>query len=199
MASSEEDGTTQPDKPVVPSSTYDLLAERLGAIAQRLTDSATILNTERAGVFAAVPLELAEQDRLHTEQPSVPRDAVCVGDLLVFGYNPSGGLGRNRRAEDVFALFRVNQAAASDWDFSPLPIDDPDWFLADSSFQRDVGELFTYYADSRLLGLQLRDDLLLMIFAVGPSEHDRRVLRWRVTARQTGVHRCLRRPRSGGD
>ncbi|HEY4331639.1 MAG TPA: DNA repair ATPase, partial [Ilumatobacteraceae bacterium] len=172
--------TPAPAPATVGASTYDLLRDRLRAVAARLLDAANQLNAQRAEVFASVPLALAEQDRLTTQQPSNPRDALCFNDLLLFGYNVVGALGRARNVDDAFELFRVSQAAANDWTFSPLAKDDPDWFLSDAGFQRDISELFTYYADTRLMGLQLKGDRLLMILSVGSSDDDVRVLRWQL-------------------
>jgi len=171
------DGGSQPS---IAASTYDLLRDRLRAVADRLLGAADKLNDARASVFASVPMELAEQDRLNTKQPSNPRDAVCFNDLLLFGYNVVGALGRGRSVDDAFELFRVSQAAANDWTFTPLVKDDPDWFLSDAGFQRDISELFTYYADTRLIGLHLKSDRLLMVMSVGSSDDDTRVLRWQI-------------------
>lgn len=164
----------------LPTTTFDLLRQRLAAVAGRLGEAANALNGERAEVFASVPLTLGEQDRLHTEHPTVPRDAVCVGELLLVGFNAGGSLGRNRSVGGTFALYRVNQVGASDWDFVPVPTTDPAWFLGDQSFQRDVGELFTYYADTRLESMVVADGRLLMVFRTGSAAEDLRVLRWQV-------------------
>ena len=93
--------------PMVPASTYQLLRDRLQAVAGRLKAAADEVNVTRATLFASVPLALVEQDRLRTEQPSQPRDVVSVGDLLLFGFNISGALGRVRTVRDAFALYRV--------------------------------------------------------------------------------------------
>ena len=168
----------EPSAGTIAASTYDLLRDRLRNVAGRLQEAATGLNTARAAVFASVPMALAEQDRLNTAQPSNPRDVVCVDDMLLFGYNVVGALGRARNVDDMFELFDVSQAAAKDWTFTPMSHDDPRWFLRDAGFQRDIGELFTYYADTRLMSLQLKSDRLLMILSVGSSDDDVRILRW---------------------
>ena len=167
---------------MVPASTYQLLRDRLHAVADRLQVAADQVNHTRAEAFATVPLAIAEQDRLRTEQPSQPRDVVGLGDLLLFGFNVSGSLGRTRTAHDAFSLFRVQRAAASDWNFTELSRDDPASFLSDLGFARDLGELFTYYADTRLLKLQVVNTRLLMVFSVGSNDEDVRVLRWQLDA-----------------
>jgi putative NIF3 family GTP cyclohydrolase 1 type 2 len=164
----------------ISSSTYDLLRERLRGVAERLRDAAQALNGERAEVFASAPMALAEQDRLRTEQPSTPADAVSVGGLLVFGYNVGAALGKTRTVDDAFELFEMDKAAANDWTFTPLARQAPNWFLSAPGFQRDAGELFTYYSDTRLDSLTLHDSRLLMVFRFGPAPDDIRVLRWQL-------------------
>lgn len=181
-ASEAKAATAADAAPAVPASTYQLLRDRLHAIADRLQAAADEVNTTRASVFASVPLALVEQDRLRTEQPSQPRDVVGLGDLLLFGFNTSGSLGRTRTVHDAFSLFRVQRASATDWNFSELAADDPASFLSDAGFTRDVAELFTYYADTRLLKLQVVGTRLLMVFSVGTSVDDVRVLRWQLGA-----------------
>ena len=78
-------GAAQPAAPTVPTSTYQLLRDRLHAVADRLQTAADEVNQSRAEAFATVPLALAEQDRLRTEQPSQPRDVIGLGDLLLGG------------------------------------------------------------------------------------------------------------------
>ena len=168
--------------PVVPASTYQLLRNRLHAVADRLQAAADEVNQSRAEAFATVPLALAEQDRLRTEQPSQPRDVIGLGDLLLFGFNIGGSLGRTRTVHDAFSLFRVQRAAATDWNFNEVPQDDPASFLTDAGFVRDLGELFTYYADTRLLKLQVVGNRLLMVFSVGSNDGDVRILRWQLDA-----------------
>lgn len=188
--SAAPDGASAPAAPGPPdaagppdtlaTSTYQLLRDRLRGVASQLRDASERVNAQRAEVFAPVPLALAEQERLRTEQPSIPHDIVSVGDLLLFGFDAGASLGRTRSVADAFSLFRVTHDGDTDWSFTPIGPDDPAWFLDDPTFTRDVGELFTYYSEARLAGLQLRNDRLLMVFAVGSGAADVRVLRWQV-------------------
>ncbi|HAP74555.1 MAG TPA: hypothetical protein DCR14_00540, partial [Acidimicrobiaceae bacterium] len=166
----------------VPASTYQLLRERLHGVADRLDAAAQQVNRERAEVFAAVPLALAEQDRLRTEYPAHARDVVAIDDLLLFGFHASVGLQQARTVADTFSLYTVQQAADTDWAFNEIRADDAGWFLSDPAFVRDLGELFTYYAQARLLKLQVSNGRLLMVFSVGSNLDDVRVLRWQLTA-----------------
>ncbi len=163
-------------------STYDLLRGRLRSIAQQVSQTSESFNAERAEVFASAPLTLAEQDRVRTEVASIPRDAVCVNGLLLFGYNVPQGLATNRSVDDVLSLYRLHPQTETDWNVERVPNDDPAYFLADPSFQRDFLEVYKYYAESRLLTLTIAGDELLMVFGLGSAESDVRVLRWRLRA-----------------
>lgn len=163
-----------------PSSTYDLLIERLRAVAQATAAAATAVNEQRAEVFASAPMTLVETERINTVAASVPRDVVCVGDLLLFGANVPPGLATNRSVPDVFSLHRLVRKAERDWEIVSVPADDPANVLADPSFVRDFGEIYTYYSDAMLRALYRVGDLLLMVFGVGSETSDARVLRWRV-------------------
>ena len=163
-------------------STYDLLRGRLRSIAQQVSETSEAFNAKRAEVFASAPLNLAEQDRVRTEVASVPRDAVCVNGLLLFGYNVPQGLATNRSVDDVLSLYRLLPQTETDWNVERVPNDDQAYFLADPSFQRDFLEIYKYYAEARLLTLTVAGDELLMIFGLGSAESDVRVLRWRLRA-----------------
>jgi hypothetical protein len=161
-------------------STYDLLRGRLRSIAQQVSEASENFNAKRAEVFASAPLTLAEQDRVRTEVASVPRDAVCVNGLLLFGYNVPQGLATNRSVDDVLSLYRLLPQTETDWNVERVANDDPAYFLADPSFQRDFLEVYKYYAEARLLTLTIAGDELLMVFGLGSAESDVRVLRWRL-------------------
>lgn len=161
------------------TTTYDLLTGRLTEIAHRLRSQATGLNEARGEVFASNPVRLGEQDRLNTEALCLPRDAVSVNNLLLFGANVPTGLAA-RRAEDLLLLYRVTQKSDTNWDFTKVDPTDSDWFLNDTSFVRDLGEILTYYSEARLLSLEVRGEELLAVFGIGTSDDDVKVLRWRV-------------------
>ncbi len=171
------DGVASTNDSSAVTTTYDLLTVRLADVAKRLRQQATSLNEARAMVYTGNPVRLGEQDRLHTEALCLPRDAVSVNNLLLFGANVAQGLGA-RRVEDVLLLYRVEQKSETDWDFTRVDPSDPDWFLRDPSVQRDIGEILTYYSVARLVSLEVRADELLAVFAVGTSDDDVKVLRW---------------------
>ena len=168
--------TTTPDAPGGASS-YDLLVGRLRETGAALRSDAAVLNDQRAEVFAARPMTLAEAERFRTETPP-PRPtswwlatrrcrARSGGQRQAGGHRPVHALppsaGGRRR------LGRAARRAGS-----------PGWFLADPSFGRDFEELVTYYADTRVAGLRIVDDSLLMVFRIGDELSDVRVLRWRL-------------------
>ena len=165
-----------------PSSAYDILQARLGQVAVALQERAEQLNAERAEVFGGASLTLIEQERLSTDAACIPCDAVSVAGLLLFGTNIPPGLVAKRTVPDVFTLLRVADVSPTDKDFAPLDPEDPAYFLKDVSFQRDFDELYTYYAECRLLELRKVGELLLMVFVIGERDDDIRVLRWRLDA-----------------
>jgi len=176
----DDDVTAATDAP--PASAYDILQARLATVATAVKQAADALNEERARVFGGASLTLIEQERLSTQAACVPCDAVSVDGLLLFGTNIPPGLVAKRRVPDVFTLLSVAHVSPTDKDFAPLDEKDPAYFLSDPSFQRDFDELYTYYAECRLLSLRRSGELLLMVFAIGERTEDIRVLRWRLDA-----------------
>ena len=162
------------------SSTFDLLADRLAEVAGNLRTTAQTLNTQRAEQFASRSLSLLETERVHTQIACVPRDAVAVGDLLLVGFSLPPNPAETPTAKDVFAALRVERVAENDWTLHPVPVDDPAVFLSDRSFEREVSELFTYYAEARLLSLHNVDGELRMVFGVGSAASDTKTLRWQL-------------------
>ena len=170
--------TTTSDGTPAGASSYDLLVGRLRETGVALRAAAATLNDQRAAVFAARPMTLAEAERFRTETPSTPTDLVVVGDLALLAHDPA--VSGKRSVSDLFTLYRLERIGDADWDVLPLAPGSPGWFLADPSFGRDFEELVTYYADARVRALQLVDDTLLMVFRIGDELSDVRVLRWRL-------------------
>ena len=175
-----DEGSQIPTSTDSSDSTYELLRGRLESVAKQVTAKAERFNELRAEVFASEPLTLAEQDRVHTEVASIPRDAVSVDGLLLFGYNVPPGLATNRLVDDVLSLYRLVPVSGTDWNVERVLSGDKTYFLADPSFQRDFLEIYRYYAEARILGLTIAGDELLMVFGLGTADTDVRVLRWRL-------------------
>jgi len=160
------------------ASSYDLLVGRLRETGAALRSAAATLNDERAEVFAARPMTLAEAERFRTETPSTSTDLVVLGDVALLAHDPV--VSGKRAVTDLFTLYRLERVAEADWNVLPIAPGGPGWFLADPSFGRDFEELITYYADARVEALRIVDDSLLMVFRIGDLPTDVRVLRWRV-------------------
>ncbi|MFF7969364.1 DNA repair ATPase [Streptomyces sp. NPDC007903] len=155
----------------VDAGTYEVLRDRLTARAADLARAAQRLNDRRAAEFGATRLALTGTGHLRTGHPSLPQDAVAVGERLLFGYN--GGR-PDKQVSDVLALY--------DRDLGRLPDDTIPGLLDDSEFLREFAALHRYYRQARLLRLLRVDDRLLAVFQTSDRTDDIRVLRWTLTA-----------------
>ncbi|MUL40403.1 AAA domain-containing protein [Streptomonospora sp. PA3] len=165
--------------------TYEVLRSRLATQAAELARRAEALNSRRVEVFGGNELSLVGTARIRTENNCVPRDIISVNGFMLFGYNVFIGLKPETAVGDVFSLhtfirdpeggsgaFRFDTA-----DFAELPE-----LLADPQFQRDFGELYRYYRETRLMQLRRVEEKLLAVFQTGPRTADVRVLRWEIGA-----------------
>jgi hypothetical protein len=169
-----------PDATGVPSGSYELLVGRLHDAGTQLTAKTRELNDARAELFSAAPLALVETDRIHTETVSAATDVVVLGDVALVGFNPEmPPTAPVRQISEVFKLYRPGRTATG-WEFAEVDAADPSFFLHDEGFVTDFTELYTYYEKARLLTLSVAGDRLLMIFGIGDSSADIRVLRWRI-------------------
>jgi hypothetical protein len=163
--------------PALDAGTYEVLRARLGEQAAELARRAEALNERRVATFGSTELRLLGTERVRTANNCVPRDAVEVGGLMLFGYNVFLGLRTETAVADVFAVHgfvRDGDAFRFDADAEqPGLLDDP-------QFLRDFAELYRYYRQARLLQLRRLDGLLLAVFRTGPRADDLRVLRWRI-------------------
>ncbi|WP_203884794.1 DNA repair ATPase [Planotetraspora kaengkrachanensis] len=155
--------------------TYEVLRARLGEQAKELARRAEALNADRLEVFGGTELRLVGTDRVRTENNCVPRDIVSADGVMLFGYNVFIGLKSETTVPDVFSAHRFSRDGdAFRFDDAPLP------FGGDPQFDRDFGELYRYYKETRLLQLRRVEGRLLAVFQTGPQ--DIRVLRWTVAA-----------------
>ena len=162
-----------------PGGAYEVLRQRLVTQATQLRDQAAALDAERKSVFGDSSLDVVGRLNVRTEHNCVARDLVQVGDQLLFGYNVFLGLKKETRIEDVFALYRLNEAEGG-FDAEPQPIEGS--FLAQPGFVQDFRELYTYYKHTRLLQLIRRETLLLAVFQLSERPDDLRVFRWDIGA-----------------
>ncbi|TQM05773.1 dynein-related subfamily AAA family protein [Pseudoxanthomonas sp. 3HH-4] len=170
---------TQIDQAVAQGGAYDVLRRRLDEQGARLRAVTEGINTRRLQEFGDSRMEAIGRLRIRTEHNSVGRDIVQVGDLLLFGFNVYMGLKATTSVGDVFGLYRLVETGDG---YDVAPVDIATSFLGDGAFQRDFGELYSYYKDARLLQLIVRDGRLLMAFQIGLKNTDVRVFRWTLTA-----------------
>jgi len=170
---------TQVDQAVAQGGAYEVLRRRLSEQGARLRGLADAFNARRLQEFGDSRMEAVGRLRIRTEHNSVGRDIVQVGDLLLFGFNVYMGLKATTSVADVFGLYRLTETSEG---YDVAPVDLAASFLSDGTFQRDFGELYSYYKDARLLQLIVRDGRLLMAFQIGLKSTDVRVFRWTLTS-----------------
>lgn len=164
---------------------YEVLRDRLAARGGELALRTEALNSRRTEAFDSTELRLSGTGQVRTPHASVPRDIVAVGDALLFGHavdtTTAAGRGPEIAVADVFALH--------DRALDPLPEDAVPGLLDDPAFVRELGALFRYYRDARLLQLRHLGGKLLAVFRTGEKAGDIRVLRWAL--RTDGTARFL--------
>ncbi|MFF1919910.1 DNA repair ATPase [Streptomyces sp. NPDC058221] len=162
----------------VEAGAYDVLRRRLAAQAAELTRRAEALNDRRTEEFGSTGLRLLGSERIHTEQPSTPRDLVAVGGSLLFGFERGPGRSGEPAVDDVLALYTADLTPGTRQQHPhPQP-----HLLDDAAFVREFNGLHRYYRDARLLRLRRTDSRLLAVFRTGESAEDIRVLRWALDA-----------------
>src|SRR5690606_16872729 len=166
------------DKAVAEGGAYEVLHKRLLEQGRQVRQQAESLNQQRLQAFGDSRMEVAGRVRIRTENNCVARDIVQVGDLLLFGYNVFLGLKRETRIEDVFSLYRLTEHEQG---YEAEALEPAGSFLGQQSFVNDFTELYTYYKNTRLLQLTLRDGKLLASFQIGERVSDIRVFRWSVS------------------
>ncbi|TBU94494.1 DNA repair ATPase [Phytopseudomonas dryadis] len=163
------------DKAVAEGGAYEVLHKRLQEQGQRLRRNTEILNEQRLQEFGSSQMEVTGRVRIRTENNCIARDIVQVGDWLLFGYNVFLGLKKETSVADVFSLYRLVEGPEG-YEAESIPLDGT--FLAQSGFVNDFNELYTYYKNTRLLQLAIRDGKLLASFQIGERITDIRVFRW---------------------
>lgn len=167
------------DKAVAEGGAYEVLNKRLQEQGNQLRHSVELINQHRLAEFKHNDLEVIGRIRIRTENNSVARDIVRVGEWLLFGYNVFLGLKKETKVEDVFSLYKL-VVIEDGFDVEPVAL--ADTFLADSNFIRDFTELYAYYKDARLLQLTTKNGKLLASFQIGEKITDIRVFRWSLSA-----------------
>lgn len=166
------------DKAVAEGGAYEVLHKRLLDQGQRLRQITESLNGQRLEEFGSSQMEVVGRVRIRTENNCIARDIVQVGDCLLFGYNVFLGLKKETGVADVFSLYRlVGEGDA--YEAEPVPLDGT--FLGAQGFVNDFNELYSYYKNTRLLQLAIRDGKLLASFQIGERISDIRVFRWSIS------------------
>ena len=124
-------------------------------------------------------MSVVGRTRVRTEQNSIARDIVQVGERLLFGYNVFIGLKKETKISDVFSLFDLT-VMDDGLQLEEVSLDKT--FLSEQRFQSDFEELYRYYKDAKLINLVFRDSKLLAGFQIGERIDDIRVFRWSVSA-----------------
>lgn len=167
------------DQAVADGGAYEVLHNRLIEQGRALEQQTQKLNDARQAEFGSTAMEVAGRVRLRTENNSVARDLVRVGDWILLGYNVNIGLRKTTKVQDVFALFKPVER---DGQFEAEEIALGDTFLADQRFVTEFNELYAYYKQTRLIQLVVKDNKLLAAFQIGDRLTDQRVFRWSLDA-----------------
>ncbi len=169
------------DQAVSESNAYEIIRKRLEQQANTLAEQTKALNSKRLEEFGSSKMAVLGRLRVRTENNCIARDIAQVGDLLIFGYNVFIGLKKETHIEDVFMIYRLKQKVAGDkteFEFETIPLADS--FLSEKRFVSDFNELYTYYKNTRLIQLLVKDGKLLASFQIGNSIKDIRVFRWAI-------------------
>lgn len=166
------------DQAVAQGGAYEVLKRRLQEQGSSLQAATERLNTARLSEFGSSQMEVIGRVRIHTENNCLARDIISVAGLLVFGYNVFFGLRKETQLADVFSLYRLVENEQG-YDVESVPLTGS--FLDGTSFKNDFDELYTYYKNTRLIELTVRDGKLLAGFQIGERITDRRVFRWEIS------------------
>ncbi len=170
---------TAVDQAVASGGSYEVLAKRLDNQGQALEALVRQLNEERLEEFGRSQMEVIGRMRVRTENNCLGRDIAQVGGHLLFGYNVFMGLKQSTSVEDVFALYRLHEGEQG---YEVTPVDTKESFLGIQSFVQDFQELYSYYKNTKLMQLAVRDNKLLASFQIGERITDVRVFRWSISA-----------------
>ena len=148
---------------------YEVLRKRLSALNTTLCGTLEKINIKRKEVFGGNESQVLGNDRIQTENNCTPRDIIGIGKTMLFGYNVYLGLRSETKISDVFSCHKFE-----DNTFHVQPLD----LLSDKDFERDFKELYKYYKNVRFLQFIKTPGRLLMVFQIGESVDDIKVLRF---------------------
>ncbi len=151
--------------------TYEVLRARLTKAADDLRGRLKQLSVDRAEVFGNIETKLIATHRVTTEHHCVPRDLTAIGDQFLFGYNVQFGLKTDIHVPDVLSAYKL-----ADDGFHRQSLD----LIDDHRFQKDFGELYKFYKDTRFSRFHVDGPHLHMVFQVGRTATDVKSFKWRI-------------------
>ncbi|MBA56303.1 MAG: DNA repair protein [Pseudomonadales bacterium] len=172
-------GSEQVESAVSQGTAYEVIRKRLSDQGNQLETLAQNLNQARLQEFGSTELNIIGRTRVRTDNNCLARDIVRVGDYLLFGYNVFIGLKQTTSVSDVFSLYRLVEGEDA---LDMEPVSPQNTFLGDARFQSDFNELYTYYKNTTLTQLRVKEGRLLAAFQIGERLTDIRVFRWSVSA-----------------
>ncbi|NQZ08699.1 MAG: DNA repair ATPase, partial [Algicola sp.] len=176
---SEEKTPSLTEQAVAQGGAYEVIRNRLSKHGSSLESQTGQVNQSRQAEFGSTEMALLSRLRLRTENNCEARDLVLVSDYVMFGYNAFLGLRNETKVEDVFGLFKLVQ---NEGEYDVEEVSFKGTFLADQQFLGDFRELYSYYKDTALSQLVVKDNKLLAAFQIGERLSDIRVFRWNISA-----------------
>jgi hypothetical protein len=149
----------------IPTSTFEVLRQRLTGQAGELSARIAKLNEARQATFGPQEHKLLATDRITTENNCIPRDMTPLGDHFLFGYNVQVGLRSSLELNDVFAMYRYDP---SDHSLHVAPLD----MLNDAQFDEDFHNLYRYYKNTTFAKFHRVGAHLYLVFQVGKKAND---------------------------
>lgn len=167
------------EQAVAQGGAYEVLRGRLSKYGSDLQSKAADINTQRTQEFGSTEMKVLGRFRLRTENNCEAKDLVLVGEYVMFGYNAFLGLRVDTKVEDVFGLYKLVE---KEGEYDVEEVNFQGTFLADQQFLGDFRELYSYYKDTHLSQLVVKDSKLLAAFQIGERLSDIRVFRWNISA-----------------
>jgi len=158
---------------------YDVIRQRLSEQGRKIDSLINEINQARQQEFGTTEMKVLGRMRLRTENNCQAKDLVIVGDKVLFGYNVFIGLKKETKIEDVLSLYKLTE---NDGQFDLKRVASKDSFLADTRFQMEFKELYTYYKNASLSQLVVKNSRLLASFSIGEKLSDIRVFRWQISS-----------------
>ena len=158
---------------------YDIIRQRLEEQGRKLDTQIAEINQARQSEFGSTEMKVLGRMRLRTENNCQAKDLVIVGNQVLFGYNVFIGLKKETQISDVLSLYSLSE---SEGQFELRSVPSKDSFLADTRFQTEFKELYTYYKNASLSQLVVKDGRLLAAFSIGEKLSDVRVFRWQISS-----------------